>query len=162
MGENGAKWGAQENQTEGECGVFVGEYQHTLDGKGRVVLPARFRKALEEGGCVLTKGLDECVSVWSTEDWEKEANRMMRLSREDRRSRQFSRSFFSGAVPQDLDGQGRVTVPQNLRTFAALEKDVVIVGVADRIEIWDIDRWQQVSAEADEVYAHVEEAFADH
>lgn len=142
--------------------MFVGEFQHTLDGKGRVVLPARFRKALEEDGCVLTKGLDECVFVWSKEDWEEEAQRMKKLPREDRRSRGFARSFFSGAVPQDLDGQGRVSIPQNLRSYAGLDKELVVVGVAERIEIWDSERWIEVSAAADDVYAHIEEAFSDY
>lgn len=165
MGENGAKWVVQENQTsdyEGECGVFVGEFQHTMDTKGRVVLPARFRKALEKNGCVLTKGQDECVFVWSTEDWQEEAKRMKKLPRTDRRFRGYARSFFSGAVPQDLDGQGRVTIPQNLRSYAALEKDLVVVGVAERIEIWNSERWSEVSAEADNVYANIEEAFSDY
>jgi len=141
--------------------VFVGEYQHTMDGKGRVVLPARFRKALEKDGCVLTKGQDECVFVWSTDDWQKEAERMKQLPRTNSRSRGYLRSFFSGAEPQTLDGQGRITIPQNLRAFAALEKDLAVVGVAERIEIWDAERWSQVSAEADDVYAHIEEAFSD-
>lgn len=142
--------------------MFVGEFQHTLDGKGRVVLPARFRKALEEDGCVLAKGLDECVFVWSTEDWDEEAQRMNRLPKEDRRSRDFSRSFFSGAVPQTLDAQGRVSIPQNLRSYAGLDKELVVVGVGERIEIWDSERWAAASAAADDVYAHIEEAFSDY
>jgi MraZ protein len=141
--------------------VFVGEFQHTLDGKGRVVLPARFRAALENG-CVLTKGQDECVFVWSTDDWQEEAERMKKLPRTDRRFRGYARSFFSGAVPQDLDGQGRVTIPQNLRSYAGLDKELAVVGVAERIEIWDVERWQEVSAEADDLYANVEEAFSDY
>lgn len=137
--------------------MFVGEFQHTMDGKGRVVLPARFRKALEEDGCVLTKGQDECVFIWPTADWEEEAERMKRLSGNSSRNRNYKRSFFSGAQPQALDGQGRITIPQSLRAFAALEKDLAVVGVAERIEIWDAERWNQISAEADQVYAHIEE-----
>ena len=76
------------------------------------MLPARFRAALENG-CVLTKGQDECVFVWSTDDWQEEAERMKKLPRTDRRFRGYARSFFSGAVPQDLDGQGRVTIPHD-------------------------------------------------
>lgn len=141
--------------------MFVGEYQHTMDGKGRVVLPARFRKALEKDGCVLTKGQDECVFVWPTDDWQEEAERMRRLSSNNSRTRAFKRSFFSGAEPQSLDGQGRITIPQPLRTFAKLDKDLAVVGVAERIEIWDAERWSRISAEADDVYAHIEEAFND-
>ena len=142
--------------------MFVGEFQHTMDGKGRVVLPARFRKALETDGCVLTKGQEECVFVWSSEDWQEEAERMKKLPRTDRRFRGYARSFFSGALPQGLDGQGRVTVPQNLRSYAGLEKDLVVVGTGKLIEIWDAERWSEVSAEADDVYANIEEAFSDY
>jgi MraZ protein len=141
--------------------VFVGEYQHTMDGKGRVVLPARFRKALEKDGLVLTKGQDECVFIWPTDDWEEEAERMRRLPGTNSRYRGYKRSFFSGAEPQTLDGQGRITIPHSLRAFAALEKDLAVVGVAERIEIWDAERWNQVSAQADDVYAHIEEDFPE-
>ena len=130
-----------------------------MDGKGRVVLPARVRKALEKDGLVLTKGQDECVFIWATDDWEEEAERMRRLPSTNSRSRGYKRSFFSGAEPQKLDAQGRITIPPSLRTFAALEKDLTVVGVAERIEIWDAEQWRQISAEADDVYAHIEEDF---
>ncbi|MDH5372422.1 MAG: division/cell wall cluster transcriptional repressor MraZ [Acidimicrobiia bacterium] len=139
--------------------MFVGEYQHTMDGKGRVVLPARFRKALEKDGCVLTKGQDECVFIWATDDWQKEAKRMKQLPDTNSRSRAFKRSFFTGSEPQSLDAQGRITIPHSFRSFAALEKDLAVVGVAERIEIWDAERWSQVSADADQVFAHIEEDF---
>jgi MraZ protein len=141
--------------------VFVGEYQHTMDGKGRVVLPARFRKALEKDGCVLTKGQDECVFIWPTDDWEEEAERMKRLPSTNSRSRAFKRSFFTGSEPQSVDAQGRITIPHSFRSFASLEKDLAIVGVAERIEIWDAARWNQVSIEADQIFAHIEEDFPE-
>lgn len=140
--------------------MFLGEYQHALDDKGRVVLPRKFRDELEKG-CVITKGQEHCIYVFTMERWKEEMAKVAKLPRTDRRSRNFSRSFFAGASDQKLDRQGRVAIPENLRTFASLEKDVTVVGVADYIEIWSSSVWEEVAAEADELYAGIEEVLSE-
>ncbi len=136
--------------------MFLGEYQHSLDDKGRVVLPSKFREALE-AGCVITKGQERCLFVFPQDRWEAEVARVMALPRTNRRNRNFARSFFAGASDQSLDKQGRIGVPPPLRDYAGLDKDVTVVGVADRVELWDTAQWQQLSAEADATYADIED-----
>lgn len=140
--------------------MFLGAYSHTLDAKGRVVMPSKFRNGLE-AGCVVTKGQERCLYVFSMDRWEKEAERVQTLPRTDRRARNYSRSFFASATDQQLDGQGRVQLPESLRRYAGLEKDLSVVGVADHIEIWAAEVWEEVGAEADEYYAGIEEALSE-
>lgn len=139
--------------------VFLGEFSHSLDDKGRVVMPRKFRPGLERG-CVITKGQERCLYVFPMEQWDEEASRVQRLPRTDRRARNFARSFFASAADQSLDRQGRVQIPEPLREYAGLEKDVTVVGVADRIELWSTTVWQDVAAEADEYYAGIEEVLS--
>ncbi len=141
--------------------MFLGEYQHTLDPKGRVVLPAKYRERLAKG-CVITKGQERCLYVFPLDRWEEEVERVSHLPRTDARARKLARSFFAGADQQTPDKQGRVQVSHNLRTYAGLEKDLTVVGVADRVEIWDSATWSRLSAEADEYYADIEEALSEH
>lgn len=141
--------------------MFLGEYRHTLDEKGRVVLPSKFRDRLAEG-LVITKGQERCLYVFPLDRWEEEVERMNRLPRTDRRTRNFARAYFAGADQQKPDRQGRVQIPQNLRSYAALEREVTVVGVADRIEVWDAANWQRLSEEADQYYADIEEALSEH
>jgi len=140
--------------------VFLGEYQHSIDDKGRLVLPSKFRHALAEG-LVITKGQDRCLYVFTPERWGDEVERVNRLSRLNRRNRNYARSFFGSASDQELDRQGRIQIPSQLRSYAALDKDVLVVGVADRIEIWDTDAWRELSVEADQLYADIEEALGE-
>ena len=140
--------------------MFLGAYSHTLDAKGRVVMPSKFRHGLE-AGCVVTKGQERCLYVFSMDRWEKEAERVQTLPRTDRQARNYSRSFFASATDQQLDGQGRVQLPESLRRYAGLEKDLSVVGVADHIEIWAAEVWEEVGAEADEYYAGIEEALSE-
>lgn len=140
--------------------MFLGEYQHAVDNKGRVVLPRKFRDSLEQG-CVITKGQEHCLYVFTMERWQEEMAKVAKLPRTDRRSRNFSRSFFAGASDQGLDKQGRIAIPETLRTYATLEKDVTVVGVADYIEIWSTSVWEGVAAEADELYAGIEEVLSE-
>ena len=140
--------------------MFLGEYQHSLDGKGRLVLPRKFRSGLD-GGCVVTKGQEHCLYVFSMDQWSAEMAKVSRLPRTDRRARNFARSFFAAATDQQLDSQGRIQLPDGLRTYASLEKDITIVGVAQRIEIWATLMWTEVQAEADEYYAGIEEALGE-
>ncbi|MEE8497116.1 MAG: division/cell wall cluster transcriptional repressor MraZ [Acidimicrobiia bacterium] len=139
--------------------MFLGEYQHSVDSKGRLVLPSKFRARLERG-LVVTKGQERCLYVFPIDRWEEEVEKVNRLPRTDRRSRNYARSFFGAASDQMLDGQGRVQVPQSLRDYAGFTKDVVVVGVADRVEIWNAESWAANSSEADELYAGIEEALS--
>ncbi len=140
--------------------MFLGEYQHSVDEKGRLVMPAKFRRGLADG-VVITKGQEHCLYVFPVDRWEDEVVRLNRLPRTNRRNRNYTRSLFGGASDQELDRQGRIQVPASLRSYAGLDKDVVVVGVADRLEIWDAAAWSRVSVEADESYAEIEEALGE-
>ena len=160
MGHSGAQWRTTDGR-QGATIMFLGEYQHTLDPKGRVVLPAKFREQLADG-CVITKGQERCLYVFPLDRWETEVERVNTLPRTDARARKLARSFFAGADQQSPDKQGRVQIPANLRTYGDLTKDLTVVGVADYIEIWDTATWSRMSTEADEYYAGIEEALGEH
>ncbi len=140
--------------------MFLGEFQHNLDGKGRLVLPRKFRDALA-GGCVITKGQERCLYLFPMSRWDEEVERVKKLPRTDRKARNFARSFFAGASDQVPDGQGRIAVPPALRAYASLEKEITVVGVAERVEIWSTPNWERLSAEADEYYADIEETLTE-
>jgi len=128
--------------------MFVGEYQHSLDEKGRVILPARFRDQLAAGAFVTTE-LDGCLSVWAPEDFEMRAQEVRERARTSAAGRQVARAFFAGTVDGTPDKQGRVVIPQSLRSFAAIEREVTITGQFDHIEIWDATRWREEKARGD-------------
>ena len=137
--------------------MFLGEYKHALDEKGRLVMPRKYRDLLRDG-CVVTKGQDNCLFVFAMERWVDEVARVSALPRTDRKSRNFRRAFFANASDQTLDSQGRMQVPDTLRKYANLSKDVTIVGVADYIELWATDDWQAASAQADDIYSDIDDA----
>jgi len=137
--------------------VFLGEFQHSLDAKGRVILPVRFRGRLESG-LVLTRGLDGCLWVMSLEDWESFSERLNTLSLADPRGRDTARFFFSGASEDRPDRQGRISVPEPLRRHAGLEGDVVVLGAGRRIEVWSPERWESRRAVVEE---QLEDRIAD-
>ncbi|HEX5630586.1 MAG TPA: division/cell wall cluster transcriptional repressor MraZ [Acidimicrobiia bacterium] len=140
--------------------MFLGEYQHSVDEKGRIVMPAKFRERLE-AGAVVTKGQERCLYVFPQDRWADEVAKVSRLPRTNRRNRDYARAFFGGASDLQMDKQGRLPIPQPLRSFAGLDKDVVVVGVSDRLEIWDAVSWQSLSSQADELYAGIEEALSE-
>jgi MraZ protein len=122
--------------------MFLGEHSHSLDAKGRVILPARFRDQLE-GGAVMAKALDGCLAVYPTEEFvERVASQLREARQRGARERQAARAVFSGAVEVTPDKQGRVAVPQNLREYAGLERDVIVAGNFDHLEIWDATRFR--------------------
>lgn len=127
--------------------MFMGEYQHTIDSKGRIIIPARFRDELGEK-FVATKGLDNCLFIYPMGEWRKleEALRKLPFTRRDTRA--FVRFFFSGATECECDKQGRVLLPANLRSHAKLEKEAVILGVSSRVEIWSKEEWERYNQEA--------------
>ncbi len=132
--------------------MFLGQYQHSLDDKGRVILPAKFRSRLE-GGAYMARGLDGCVCVYPDDEWERVSNNMRELATRGPQQRQAARTFFAGAAEIVPDRQGRVPVPAHLREFGglSLDRDVVVAGVLSRIEIWDAGRWVQREQEGEQV-----------
>ena len=122
--------------------LFLGEFEHSIDDKGRLAVPARFRAALEDG-LVITRGVDRCLVIWATDSWRTMAERIQSLNAWQGDVRRLQRHFFSGAVPAQPDKLGRIVIPQYLRTYAQLEADVVVVGLADRIEIWARSEWER-------------------
>ena len=137
--------------------MFMGEYNHSIDAKGRVIVPARFREELGEH-FVLTKGLDGCLSIYGQDEWKKLEERLMALPMTNANARKFTRFMISGACDCEVDKMGRILIPQSLRSAAGLTKDVVISGVGTRIEIWDRERWQAAAAydDMDEVASNLE------
>lgn len=121
--------------------MFMGEYQHTLDGKGRLILPAKIREGLGDT-FIATRGLDECLFVFTREEWGALETKLKQLSLVKPEARAFSRYLFSGAAELESDKQGRVLLPPNLRDYAKLEKEIVVIGVANRVEIWDKEAWK--------------------
>jgi MraZ protein len=140
--------------------VFLGEYQHNVDEKGRVVMPSKFRDRLEDG-LVVTKGQEHCLYVFPMDLWEEEVAKVRRLARTNRSYRNYARTFFGSASDQQMDKQGRVQIPPSLRSYGGLEKDIVVVGVADRVEIWDAAAWTGLTAEADEIYAAMSDTLSE-
>ena len=138
--------------------MFLGQYQHSLDSKGRVILPAKFRGRLEEGA-FMARGLDGCVSVYPRDEWERVAANMRDLSARGPAQRQAARTFFAGAAEFVPDRQGRVPIPAHLREFAGLglDRDVVVAGVLSRVEIWDGQRWRAREQEGEQVITAAEE-----
>lgn len=122
--------------------TFFGTFTPRLDEKGRLTLPARFRSRLERG-VVLTRGQENCIYGWTPDDFSVFADRMRQLSFTNSGARNFVRMFFSGMSEEMPDKQGRVPIPQVLRTWASLDRECTVVGVMDRIEIWDSSRWDE-------------------
>lgn len=124
------------------------------------MVPARYRDKLE-GGCVITKGQERCLYVFPLDRWAQEVDQYRTLPRTDARARRITRAFFAGAVHQDMDSAGRVQLPKRLRDYAGLRKEVTVIGVEDRAEIWDSDAWDRYDTEADHYYSSIEEALSD-
>ncbi len=120
--------------------MLLGEYKHSIDAKGRLAIPVKFRPALGDGA-IITKGLDRCLFVFGEEEWQKLAEKIMSLPLVQADSRAFARLMLGGASDVRLDAQGRVLVPEYLRAYAGLEKKVVVAGLYTRMEIWDEGGW---------------------
>lgn len=140
--------------------MFIGEYHHTLDGKGRLILPARFRASLGER-CIITRGLDHCLFVFPMEEWRRLEQKLSGLPMTKPEARAFARFFFSGATECELDGQGRILLPVSLREYAAMNREVVVIGVSGRIEIWAKERWMEYCARAEESYEELAEKMGE-
>lgn len=125
--------------------MLLGEYRHNVDVKGRVSVPSKFREDLGQS-FVVTKGLDNCLFMYSKTEWETFENKLKQLPLTNQDARSFMRFFFAGATECEVDKQGRINIPQVLREYANITKDVVIVGVATRAEIWDSQNWKIYTA----------------
>lgn len=125
--------------------MFMGEYNHTVDTKGRLIIPSKFREQLGEE-FIVTKGLDGCLFVFPQDEWQAFEEKLRTLPLTQKGARQFTRFFVAGATPCELDKQGRILLPATLREFAGLDKDVVLAGMLNRIEIWSKDKWTENNA----------------
>ena len=138
--------------------MFMGEYNHTIDAKGRLIVPSKFRETLGDT-FVVTKGLDGCLFVYDNKEWAIFEEKLKSLPITNKEARQFVRFFLAGAAEVEVDKQGRILVPNVLREFAELNKDVVLIGVASRIEIWSKERFEGMTAyeDMDEIAEHMAE-----
>lgn len=122
--------------------MFIGEYHHAIDEKGRLAIPVKFRSEMAKGG-VVTRGLDNCLFVYTKQSWQELADRLSKLPLAKANSRAFARLMLAGAMEVSVDGQGRVMVPEYLRKFASIKKTVVVAGLYNRIEVWDEKEWEK-------------------
>ena len=136
--------------------MFMGEYNHTVDTKGRLIVPSKFRELLGDE-FVVTKGLDGCLFVYPGDEWKLMETKFREVSQFSKEARKFARFFFAGAATCEVDKQGRVLLPANLREFAGIEKEVVLAGVVNHIEIWNKDRWQDTNEydDVEEIAEHM-------
>lgn len=136
--------------------MFLGEYQHSLDPKGRIIVPAKFREELGSK-FVATKGLDNCIFLYPLGEWQvlEEKLRSLPFTRADVRS--FVRFFFSGASELEMDKQGRIVLPPNLRDYAGINRDLMVIGVGARVEIWSNQSWEQYNQSAESSFEMIAE-----
>lgn len=134
--------------------MLLGEYQHSIDDKGRMAVPAKFRKTLA-GGVVVTRGFDGCLYLYPIDEWAKLAEKLARLPINQPDARAYSRMMLAGAAHADIDSQGRILIPDYLRSYARIRSTAVIIGLYNRAEIWDEDSWQtyksSVEGKTDEI-----------
>ena len=128
--------------------MFIGEYQHNLDDKGRLAIPVKFRSELLKGA-VVTRGLDSCLFLYTKKEWEKLAEKLSNLPISQSNSRAFSRLMLAGAMDVEIDKQGRVVLPEYLRSFAGLKKNTIIAGLYSRVEIWDEEAWNKYKTQTE-------------
>lgn len=128
--------------------MFMSEYNHTIDAKGRLIIPSKFREVLGDE-FVISKGMDGCLFVYANDDWNAFEQKLTSLPLINKEARQFARFFLAGAAQVELDKQGRILLPASLREFAGLDKDVVLVGVGSRIEIWSREKYESEGGDLD-------------
>lgn len=126
--------------------MFYGEYRHTIDPKGRVIMPSKIREGLGVK-FILTKGFDKCLFAYSMEEWGNLEAKLRTLPLADKDARAFMRFLFAGATECEADKQGRILIPQNLREHAGLDKEVCVIGMASRVEFWDKKRWEEYTGD---------------
>ena len=140
--------------------MFYGEYEHTIDKKGRLIVPSKFRDSFKEYDVeklYITRGLDKCLFIFTESEWKTQESKLKSISFTKSDSRKFSRMYFAGASQLECDKQGRILIPKYLKDYAAIKRDVMIVGVSNRIEIWSKDDWQHYYNGAKESFEDIAE-----
>lgn len=140
--------------------MFIGEYCHSFDTKGRLAVPAKFRNRLKQGA-VVTRGLDNCLFLYDQNEWFKLAEKLSNLPISQSKSRAFARLMLAGAMDVKIDKQGRILVPDYLRQYAKIKKQVVIAGLYNRLEIWDQKHWEQYKAKTEKDSNDIAESMAE-
>jgi MraZ protein len=140
--------------------MFIGEYSHNLDSKGRLAVPAKFR-ALLKGGAVVTKGLDNCLFLYSKKSWQELAQKLSKLPVGQAKARAFSRLMLAGAMDVDFDNQGRITLPEYLRNFSGLKISIIIAGLYNHLEIWNEAVWNKYKSESEKNSNAIAEELGD-
>lgn len=141
--------------------MFMGEYQHNIDTKGRLIVPSKLREDLGDN-FIVTRGLDGCLFGYPKSEWEKLEEKLEEIPLTKKDARTFVRFFYSAATECEVDKQGRVNIPASLRNHAKLEKSCIIIGVSNRIEIWDETNWQAYSQATEENYDEIAETMIDY
>lgn len=140
--------------------MFYGEYQHTIDKKGRLILPSKVRETCKEHGIerfFVTRGLDRCVFMFADEEWRSQEQKFKNMPFTKQESRNFNRMFFSGAVDTIPDKQGRFVLPSYLKEYAHIKRETIIIGVSNRIEIWDKSKWQDFYSSSSQSFEQIAE-----
>lgn len=140
--------------------MFIGEYSHNLDEKGRLAVPKKFRTALSKGA-VVTRGLDNCLFLYTKAEWTKLAEKLANLPFSQANSRAFARLMLAGAMDVSVDKQGRIILPEYLRDFAGLKKSVIVAGLYNRLELWDDKKWADYTKKSEAASADIAEQMAE-
>lgn len=140
--------------------MFIGEFRHTIDQKGRIAVPVKFRSDLG-AGAVVTRGLDHCLFLFTESEWEEMAKKLIALPLSQANSRAFVRLMMAGAMQVALDSQGRILLPDYLRQYASIDKEAIVAGLYNRIEIWDRESWQQYKARTESASDEIAEKLGD-
>ncbi len=140
--------------------MFLGEFRHSLDDKGRVIIPVKFRDSLRDG-MVITRGFDRCLMIIAKRDWPSIEDGFKSTKSFTDNKRKLARALFAQATEEEIDRQGRVVIPSNLRDFAGLAKDLVVVGVSNRLEVWDEKAWDAYLNEAEKHYDGLADEMAE-
>lgn len=140
--------------------MFIGEYSHNIDEKGRMAVPAKFRVLLKKGA-VVTRGLDNCLSVYPKDAWKILATKLAALPLSQAKARAFARLMLAGAMNVDFDSQGRIVLPEYLRRYAGIKKKTIVAGLYDRLEIWDEEAWEKYKKGTEDSSNELAEAMAN-
>ncbi len=140
--------------------MFIGEYSHTIDEKGRLAVPVKFRVALKKGA-VVTRGIDSCLFLYTKEEWKKLAQKLAQLPISQANTRAFSRLMLAGAMDVTLDRQGRISVPEYLRQYAHTKKKIVVAGLYNRLELWDAANWEKYKKGTEKSSTDIAEALGE-
>ncbi|MGM8364229.1 division/cell wall cluster transcriptional repressor MraZ [Virgibacillus sp. W0181] len=140
--------------------MFMGEFQHNIDTKGRMIVPAKFRTGLGDE-FVITRGLDKCLFIYPMDEWKELELKLKKLPLTKKDARAFTRFFFSGAMECEVDKQGRINIPQPLRNYASLDKECVVIGVSNRVEVWSEEIWEDYFTDSEESFGEIAENLMD-